>query len=433
MRRAELASEVAATWLRSGKWTPAWLAEALQHQPELQIKVGAEARHFMYAGERRPDLIGDTHACGTRRELMPARELFEAIEHHAAPPFLYFTSPLSQLPGLLEAAPGWETLPWGGALPGSETPSARGPSGAAAPWAQLWAASAGATTQAHYDVADNTFVQLSGEKEFWIWPPEVHAALHIFPDSHPRSRKAQLDPEAPDTTHHPLSAALPPPVRLLLAPGDVLRLPAFWMHHVTSRTPTVSLNLFADFCGVKAAAAEVLAVEMPLHAAWPDEVKRYGLARPTPRPPPPPRTTPHREWRGLARSAIRARAPLNPQSVLAPTLPQTLPPLPGVASPSSCCLCSPPLAPPPRPFCDSSSPHASSPSPPPPPPLMLPPMPPPTPPPKCHPRRRRHRPRASVAARRRRPSGRHSRQRCATRLPTACRRSEHCGPVRARV
>ena len=326
MRRAELASEVAATWLRSGKWTPAWLAEALQHQPELQIKVGAEARHFMYAGERRPDLIGDTHACGTRRELMPARELFEAIEHHAAPPFLYFTSPLSQLPGLLEAAPGWETLPWGGALPGSETPSARGPSGAAAPWAQLWAASAGATTQAHYDVADNTFVQLSGEKEFWIWPPEVHAALHIFPDSHPRSRKAQLDPEAPDTTHHPLSAALPPPVRLLLAPGDVLRLPAFWMHHVTSRTPTVSLNLFADFCGVKAAAAEVLAVEMPLHAAWPDEVKRYGLARPTPRPPPPPRTTPHREWRGLARSAIRARAPLNPQSVLAPTLPQTLPP-----------------------------------------------------------------------------------------------------------
>ena len=171
----------------------------------------------MYVGERRPDLIGDVHACGTRRELMPARELFEAIEHHAAPPFLYFTSPLSQLPGLLEAAPGWETLPWG-----SET---RGPSGAAAPWAQLWAASAGAITQAHYDVADNTFVQLSGEKEFWIWPPEVHLALHLFPDSHPRSRKAQLDPEAADATRHPLSAALPPPVRLLLSPGDVLRLP----------------------------------------------------------------------------------------------------------------------------------------------------------------------------------------------------------------
>ena len=142
MRRAELASEVAVSWLRSGKWTPAWLAEAVQHRSKLQIKVGAEARHFMYVGERRPDLIGDVHECGTRRELMPARELFEAIEHHSAPPFLYFTSPLSQLPGLLEAAPGWESLPWD--APGSETPSARGPSGAAAPWAQLWAFAASA-------------------------------------------------------------------------------------------------------------------------------------------------------------------------------------------------------------------------------------------------------------------------------------------------
>ena len=68
-------------------------------------------------------------------------------------------------------------------------------------------------------------------------------------------------------------------MRLLLAPGDVLRLPAFWLHHVTSRTPTVSLNLFADFSGVKAAAAEALAVEMPLHAAWPDGLKRCGPGR----------------------------------------------------------------------------------------------------------------------------------------------------------
>ena len=288
MRRVELASDIASTWLRGGRWTPAWLAEAVQHRSELlQIKVGAEARHFMYVGERRPDLLGDAHACGTRHELMPARELFETIEHHATPPFLYFTAPLSQLPAaLLEAAPGWETLPWG--APGCERPTARGPSGAAAPWPQLWAASAGATTQAHYDVADNTFVQLSGEKEFWLWPPEAHAALHLFPDSHPRSRKAQLDPEAPDVRCHPLSATLPPPLRLLLAPGDVLRLPAFWLHHVTSRTPTVSLNLFADFCGVKAAATEALAVEMPLHATWPDEVKRCGLARPPPTFPPRP-------------------------------------------------------------------------------------------------------------------------------------------------
>ena len=164
MRRAELASDLAASWLRAGRWTPAWLADAVQRAgtAELQIKVGAEAKHFMYVGERRPDLLADTHSCGTQRQLMSSRELFEAIEHRAAPPFLYFAAPLSQLPGLLDDAPGWETLPWGGAS--CETLSPRGPSGAGAPLAQLWAASAGAVTQAHYDVADNTFVQLSGEK-----------------------------------------------------------------------------------------------------------------------------------------------------------------------------------------------------------------------------------------------------------------------------
>jgi hypothetical protein len=212
MRNPLLASELAASWLRGGRWTPAWLAEVLPHSQELQIKVGAAARHFMYVGERRPDLMQDTHACGTQREAMPARAFFDAVQHHAAPPWLYFTAPLAQLPGLLEHAPGWQTL------------SAPGPS---EPWAQLWAASAGATTQAHYDVADNTFVQLSGDKEFWLWPPEAHLHLHLFPDSHPRSRKAQLDLERPDRALHPLSAALPPPLRLVLAPGDVLcaRLP----------------------------------------------------------------------------------------------------------------------------------------------------------------------------------------------------------------
>ena len=60
-------------------------------------------------------------------------------------------------------------------------------------------------------------------------------------------------------TLHPLSAALPPPMRLVLSAGDVLRLPAFWMHHVTSLAPTVSLNVFADYSGVREALQERMA------------------------------------------------------------------------------------------------------------------------------------------------------------------------------
>ena len=47
---------------------------------------------------------------------------------------------------------------------------------------------------------------------------------------------------------------------------------------MTSLTPSTSLNLFADFSRVKPAAADALGVDVPLHAAWPDELKRRGLA-----------------------------------------------------------------------------------------------------------------------------------------------------------
>ena len=116
--------------------------------------------------------------------------------------FRYFTAPVAELdPALLEHAPGWERLT-----------SAHSPDGAMRPWLQLWAGSAGACTQAHYDVADNVFVQLHGQKRFELYPPSAADALHVFPDAHPRARKAQLVVEAPDYARFPNAASLPAPV-----------------------------------------------------------------------------------------------------------------------------------------------------------------------------------------------------------------------------
>ena len=50
----------------------------------------------------------------------------------------------------------------------------------------------GSSTQAHYDVAHNVFVQLHGEKRFELRPPSAHRSLHVFPDAHPRARKSQV-------------------------------------------------------------------------------------------------------------------------------------------------------------------------------------------------------------------------------------------------
>uniref|UniRef100_A0A7S0P529 JmjC domain-containing protein n=1 Tax=Calcidiscus leptoporus TaxID=127549 RepID=A0A7S0P529_9EUKA len=190
---------------------------------------------------------------------LSAADFFERVVE-PAPPYLYFTATLSELGAELQArASGWQSL-------ATEAEGGRS-------WAQLWSSSAGAVTQAHYDVADNVFVQLEGEKEFLLYPPHAADALHVYPDAHPRARKAQLCVETPDALAHPLCASLPPPTIVRLAPGDALYVPAFTFHHVASRTPTLSFNVFTQ-SSVPAAAAEALSLPLRLSASWPMELKR---------------------------------------------------------------------------------------------------------------------------------------------------------------
>ena len=54
----------------------------------------------------------------------------------------------------------------------------------------IWMGGLGTCTQAHYDVLDNIFIQLHGEKQFHLWPPSDIMSLHFFPDAHSRSRKS---------------------------------------------------------------------------------------------------------------------------------------------------------------------------------------------------------------------------------------------------
>ena len=171
----------AARWHRTGRWTPQALAAALGRL-EIVVK-SSDNPHFMYVAEGRSDLLADGKR--VERRTLRASEFFGARLAEPAPPYLYYTEPVRTLGdgSLLEHAPGWDAL-----VPSDATDEPA--------WLQLWAGSAGARTQAHYDVADNTFVQMHGEKEFLLWPPSAAAAMHVYPDSHPRARKAQADVEA---------------------------------------------------------------------------------------------------------------------------------------------------------------------------------------------------------------------------------------------
>mmetsp|Transcript_37941 Transcript_37941/g.91532 ORF Transcript_37941/g.91532 Transcript_37941/m.91532 type:complete len:335 (+) Transcript_37941:1-1005(+) len=164
----------------------------------------------------------------------------------------YWTSPVAAVaPGLLKE------FQWHKKLHDvSDHPllDPRGPS--------LWMGTSGSGTQCHYDVANNIIIQLHGSKRIRCYPPIVGVHnLHVFPDAHPRARKSQVDFDSNDgMKRFPHFVNVPNPTfDVILWPGDALKIPAFWFHHVENGSipcaneedergddaPSVSLNSFA--------------------------------------------------------------------------------------------------------------------------------------------------------------------------------------------
>ena len=104
----------------------------------------------------------------------------------------------------------------------------------------IWIGGEGIVTQANYDTEDNMFVQASGSKRFTFFSPTQSTSLCLYPDAHPRARKSQINFDKVEND------ALPQPDLILtLKAGDCLFIPAFWIHHVETLSPSVSLNLFS--------------------------------------------------------------------------------------------------------------------------------------------------------------------------------------------
>lgn len=137
----------------------------------------------------------------------------------------------------------------------------------------IWAGAAGVTSRLHFDAADNFYLQMSGHKQFYLFPAKHHWAVSSYPFIHPAARQSQFplealhprrrgvssstfdnDSTASDTLdfdsdwldeRHPLMRrALDDLLVTTLTPGDLLFLPSFWHHHVTAITKSLSLSVF---------------------------------------------------------------------------------------------------------------------------------------------------------------------------------------------
>jgi hypothetical protein len=114
--------------------------------------------------------------------------------------------------------------------------------------------SADIATQLHYDASHNIYAQLYGRKQFWLLPPNATRHMDVYPIDHPHNRQARLpfDPRRHPALREPSflqtvrAAQTDVIIRVELLPGELLVLPAGWLHFVQALTPSVSVNVWKE-------------------------------------------------------------------------------------------------------------------------------------------------------------------------------------------
>lgn len=119
----------------------------------------------------------------------------------------------------------------------------------------VWLGTANTVSILHHDMSPNLFAQVHGEKRFILYSPDQVASL--YPQSGKQSHVSAVDPLRPDLASYPRFAdarAMP----VTVAAGQILYMPAFWWHHVTSLSVSLSVSQWwrtdlDDYCNRTAA------------------------------------------------------------------------------------------------------------------------------------------------------------------------------------
>ncbi|MEO0969341.1 MAG: cupin-like domain-containing protein, partial [Cyanobacteria bacterium J06639_18] len=100
------------------------------------------------------------------------------------------------------------------------------------------------TSKLHFDEIHNIFVQVRGRKRFLLFPHTNY--LSFYPpleDESYSSTCSKVNPEEPDLKQFP-KFPINDKIEIIVNPGEILYLPPFWWHHVTSLDENISLTFW---------------------------------------------------------------------------------------------------------------------------------------------------------------------------------------------
>jgi len=119
------------------------------------------------------------------------------------------------------------------------------------PFVQFWygCSSKGhtSTTPLHFDGMHNLFAQIRGRKKLLLFSPSDY--LSFYPSIEDSTGYAHHSKVLPHLYDLELFPKFPwqDKIEVILQPGEILYIPAFWWHHVTAVDENISLSFFYDF------------------------------------------------------------------------------------------------------------------------------------------------------------------------------------------
>ncbi|EDV21066.1 uncharacterized protein TRIADDRAFT_30960 [Trichoplax adhaerens] len=90
----------------------------------------------------------------------------------------------------------------------------------------------------HYDVMDNTLIQITGRKRVVLFSPQDASNLYLQGD-----KSAIVDIDNPDLQKYPKFASVTR-YECVLEPGDILFIPAMWFHNCGALDFSIGINVF---------------------------------------------------------------------------------------------------------------------------------------------------------------------------------------------